>query len=232
MKKQKTSKRFVEAVSKVDKTKNYKLDEAITLLKEVANAKFDESVEIHMLLGIDPKQSEQQIRPTITLPHGSGKKVRVIAFVDSANETVAKDAGADIVGTEEVIAQIIQKGEINFDVAVAVPTMMAKLAKAARILGPRGLMPNPKTDTVGTNVEKMIKEQKAGKVSFKNDNTSNIHMTVAKISFDETKIMENAQTAIEAIKKARPAKTKGTFIKSATLTSTMGPAIKLDTGSL
>jgi len=232
MKKQKTSKRFKEAVSKVDKTKTYKLDEAVTLLKEVANAKFDESIEIHMLLGIDPKQSEQQIRPTITLPHGSGKKVRVIAFVDSANETIAKEAGADIIGTQEVIDKLIQKGVIDFDVAIAVPTMMPKLAKAARILGPRGLMPNPKTDTVGTNVEKMIKEQKAGKVSFKNDNTSNIHMTVAKISFDEQKIVDNSQTAIDAIKKARPGKVKGIFIKSATLTSTMGPAIKLDTSSL
>lgn len=226
------SKRFKEAQKTVDKTKLYSLEEAIKVLKSVAPAKFDESVEIHMRLGIDPKQSDQQIRPTITLPHGSGKKVRVIAFVDSANESVAKEAGADIIGTEEYIEKLVQKGEINFDVAVAVPSMMPKLAKAARILGPRGLMPNPKTDTVGTNVEKMIKEQKAGKVSFKNDATGNIHMTIAKISFDETKLVDNAKTAIEAIKKAKPSKSKGVYIKSATLTSTMGPAIYLDTASL
>lgn len=232
MQKRKVSKRFKEAKKNVDKTKVYPLAEAITLLKSVANAKFDESVEIHMLLGIDPKQSDQQVRPTITLPHGTGKNVRVIAFVDSANEKAAQDAGADIIGTEEVIEKLIQKGEINFDVAVAVPSMMPKLAKAARVLGPRGLMPNPKTDTVGTNVEKMIKEQKAGKVSFKNDNTSNIHMTVAKISFDEAKIVDNAQAAIDAVKKAKPSKAKGIYLKSATLTSTMGPGIKLDTSSL
>lgn len=185
-----------------------------------------------MSLGIDPKQSDQQIRPTIVLPHGSGKTVRVAAFVDSANETAAKEAGADIVGTEETIDKLVQTGTIEFDVAVAVPSMMPKLAKAARVLGPRGLMPNPKTDTVGTDVAKMIKEQKGGKVSFKNDNTGNIHAIVGKASFDEAKLLENTKTVIEAIKKAKPASSKGIFIKSAFMSSTMGPGVQIDPSTL
>jgi large subunit ribosomal protein L1 len=228
----KKSKRYIEAKKSFDKAKLHTLEDAVKTLKAIKPAKFDESVEVHMRLGIDPKQSDQQIRPTISLPHGTGKVVRVIAFVDTANESAAKEAGADIIGNEEYIEKLVQKGEINFDVAIATPAMMTKLAKAARVLGPRGLMPNPKTDTVGTNVEKMIKEQKAGKVSFKNDNTGNIHMTVAKISFSEDKLIDNIRTAIDAIKKAKPSKSKGIYIKSATLTSTMGPAIKLDTSSL
>ncbi|MFH1611239.1 MAG: 50S ribosomal protein L1 [Patescibacteria group bacterium] len=228
----KKSKRYKEAVKAIDKTKLYTLEEAVKALKSVKSAKFDESVEVHMNLGIDPKQSDQQIRPTISLPHGTGKVVRVVAFVDSANESVAKEAGADIIGNEEYIEKLVQKGDIEFDVAIATPMMMPKLAKAARVLGPRGLMPNPKTETVGTNIEKMIKEQKAGKVSFKNDATGNIHMTVAKVSFDEAKLIDNIKTAVDAIKKAKPSKSKGVFIKSATLTSTMGPAIKLDLNSL
>ncbi|MBU4315008.1 50S ribosomal protein L1 [Patescibacteria group bacterium] len=228
----KKSKRYKEAVKTISQAKLYTLEEAVKALKSVQSAKFDESVEVHMNLGIDPKQSDQQIRPTISLPHGTGKVVRVVAFVDSANESVAKAAGADIIGNEEYIEKLVQKGDIEFDVAIATPTMMPKLAKAARVLGPRGLMPNPKTETVGTNIEKMIKEQKAGKVSFKNDATGNIHMTVAKVSFDEAKLIDNIKTAIDAIKKAKPSKSKGVFIKSATLTSTMGPAIKLDLNSL
>ncbi|PIX62225.1 50S ribosomal protein L1 [Candidatus Uhrbacteria bacterium CG_4_9_14_0_2_um_filter_41_50] len=227
-----TNKRFKEAQAKIEKDKLYSLEEAVKLAKTNATAKFDESIEIHMSLGIDPKQSDQQIRPTVILPHGTGKKVRIVAFVDSANEKIAKDAGADIVGTEEYIEKLVQTGVIEFDIAVAVPGMMPKLAKAARILGPRGLMPNPKTDTVGTNVVKMIEEQKGGKVSFKNDNTSNIHMSIARASFEEGKILENAQVAIAAIKKAKPASSKGIYIKSAFMTSTMGPAVKLDTATL
>jgi len=222
------SKRYKEAKKGVDKTKLYSLEEAVELLKECASAKFDETVEMHFNAGIDPKKGDQQIRGTVVLPHGSGKKVRVAAFVDSANEKAAKDAGADIIGTEEVIDQINQTGKIEFDVAVATPAMMPKLAKAARVLGPRGLMPNPKTDTVGPNVEKMIQEQKAGKVSFKNDDTSNIHVTVGKGSFDADKLKENAVAVIEAIRKAKPSSSKGVYLKSTTITCTMGPAIKLD----
>jgi len=226
------SKRFKESEQKIDKNKTHSLEEASTLVKECASTKFDETVEMHFNVGIDTKKGDQQIRGTVSLPHGSGKKVRVAAFVDGANETVAKEAGADIVGTEETIATLVQTGKIEFDVAVAVPAMMPKLAKAARILGPRGLMPNPKTDTVGPNVEKMITEQKAGKVSFKNDDTANVHVTVGKCSFEPAKLHENATAVVEAIKKSKPSSSKGIFIKSATMTSTMGPAIKIDANNL
>lgn len=222
------SSRFTGAQAKVDKTKEYTVEEAITLAKECSAVKFDETAEIHMNLGIDPKKGDQQVRATVTLPHGTGKKVRVAAFVDSANETAAKEAGADIIGTEEFIEQLIKTGNIEFDVAVAVPSMMPKLAKAARVLGPRGLMPNPKTDTVGPNVEKMIQDQKGGKIAFKNDNTSNIHVSFGKVSFDAEKLVENVQAVIEAVKKAKPSAAKGVYIKSANISTTMGPGIKLD----
>jgi large subunit ribosomal protein L1 len=223
------SKRFTELKNNVDKTKVYSVADAVTLMKASATAKFDETVEVHFNLGIDTKQGDQQIRGTVTLPHGSGKTKKVIAFVDSANEAAAKAAGADIVGGEELIEEIAKTGKIDFDVAVAVPAMMPKLAKAAKVLGPRGLMPNPKTDTVGPNVGKMVEEQKAGKLSFKNDNTGNVHMIVGKASFTPDKLEANINLAIDTIKKAKPQSSKGIFIKSITLTSTMGPALKLDT---
>lgn len=221
-------KRYTEGKAKINKDQVYTITEAIALLKEVAKAKFDESVELHFRTGIDPKKGDQQIRGTVVLPHGTGKTKRVAAFVDPANETAATEAGADIIGTEEYIDKLVQTGNIDFDVAVAVPSMMPKLAKAARILGPRGMMPNPKTDTVGPNVAKMIQEQKGGKVAFKNDNTSNVHATVGKISFDAAKLEENVRTTVEAIKKSKPASSKGVFIKAAFITSSMGPSIKID----
>ena len=226
------SKRFKEVKSRVDRTKLYTLPEAVALVKACAGAKFDETVELALNLGIDPKKGDQQIRGTVTLPHGTGKTKRVAAFVDSTNETAAKEAGADVIGTEEVIEQIVKTGKIDFDVAVAVPSMMPKLAKAAKVLGPRGLMPNPKTDTVSPNIAKMIQDQKGGKISFKNDDTSNVHITVGKCSFDEKKLEENLATVVEAIKKAKPASSKGIYIKSAVIASTMGPGVKLDTVAL
>lgn len=225
------SKRFTAASSNVGK-QTYSINDAIALVKQNATAKFDETVEMHMALGIDPKQGDQQIRATVTLPHGTGKTKKVIAFVDANNEAAAKAAGADIVGTEETIDEIAKTGKIDFDVAVAVPAMMPKLAKAAKVLGPRGLMPNPKTDTVGPNIAKIIEEQKGGKVAFKNDNTSNVHMILGKASFDQEKLVANVAMAVEAIKKTKPASSKGIFIRSATLTSTMGPAVHLDLSSL
>ncbi len=225
------SKRFTEVQSKIDKKKAHSVSEAVAALKAGATAKFDETIELHFNLGIDPKMGDQQIRGTLVLPHGSGKSKKVIAFVDAANVDTAKAAGADLIGDEATIEAIAKTGKIDFDVAVAMPIMMAKLAKAAKVLGPRGLMPNPKTDTVGPNIAKMIEEQKAGKLSFKNDATSNVHMIVGKASFDAKKLEDNLNMAVEAIRKIKPSTSKGVYIKSCTVTSTMGPAIKLDTGA-
>ena len=221
----KTSKRMQEARTQIDKGNVYSTAEAIELAIATSKVKFDASVEAHFALGIDPKKGDQQVRTTVTLPHGTGKTKRVAAFVDAASMDDAKAAGADIVGDEQTIAEIAQSKTIDFDVAVATPAMMPKLAKIAQVLGPRGLMPNPKTDTVGTNVAKMIEDQKGGKVAFKNDNTSNVHMTIGKVSFGAEKIAENLAVALDALKRAKPASSKGTYIKSATLTTSMGPGI-------
>lgn len=212
----------------VDRTKVYSIDEAITLVKKAATAKYDEAVELHIHLGIDPSKSDQQVRGTIALPHGVGKSKRVAVFVEAAKEEEAKAAGADIVGGEELIEKIAQTSQIDFDVAIATPTMMPKIAKLARLLGPRGLMPNPKTDTVGPNVTKMITEQKAGKQSFKNDNTGNIHQVFGRASFSEEKLKENLKVLLEAIKRLKPSASKGIFLKRTTITSTIGPGIKIE----
>ncbi len=227
-----SSKRLTALAKQITKNKKYTLDEAITLVKQNATAKFDETIEIHVRTGIDPAKGDQQLRGTVALPHGTGKKVRIVAFVDSTNETAAKDAGADIIGTEEYIDTLVKTGKIDFDVAVAVPAMMPKLAKAARVLGPRGLMPNPKTDTVSPNVAKMIEEQKAGKTSFKNDNTSNVHSIVGRASFSEAQLKDNIALTLETIKKARPSSTKGIFMRAIFLTSTMGPSVEIDASSI
>ena len=197
-------------------------------MKKTSTTKFDGSVEIHLNLGIDPKKGEQQVRITLVMPNSTGKTKKIAAFVPADKEKEATDAGADIVGGEELIAQIATTGKIDFDVAVATPDMMPKMAKVAKVLGPKGLMPNPKTETVSANVKKMIEELKRGKISIKNDATGNIHQTIGKTSLDNEKLAENAKAIIEAIRKAKPASSKGVFIKNAVLTSTMGPAIKVD----
>lgn len=220
-------KRFTELKTTVEK-KLYNVKDAVDLVKKDATAKFDETVELHFNLGIDPKMGDQLIRGTITLPHGTGKSKKVVAFVDAGNEAAAKAAGADIIGTEEYLDTLVKTGKIDFDVAVAVPSMMPKLAKAAKILGPRGLMPNPKTDTVGPNIAKMVEEQKAGKLSFKNDNTANVHMIVGKASFPAEKLVSNVNAAMDAISRAKPQSAKGIYMKSVTMTSTMGPAVRLE----
>lgn len=226
MKKQ--SKRFATAAKKVDKNKVYGLEEAIKITKDTANTKFDSSVEVHINLGIDPKKGDQLVRGSLTLPHGTGKTVKIAAFVAADKEKEAKDAGADIVGGEELIAEIKKTGKIEFDVAVATPNMMPKLAMIAQTLGPRGLMPSPKNETISPNIIKTIEDLKKGKVSFKNDDTANVHQVIGKTSFTEAQIKENYENFMETILKIRPSAAKGTYIKNITLSSTMGPGIKVE----
>ena len=222
------SKRMTDLETMVDKTKVYTIDEAIELVKKTSNVKFDASVEAHVRLGINPKKSDQQIRSTVILPHGTGKTKSVAAFVSENNEKAAKDAGADFICGEEEIKKIKDTGKVEFDVAVATPDMMPKLAVAAKILGPKGLMPNPKTGTVDTDVKKMIEEIKKGKAAFKNDDTANIHQAIGKVSFDNAKLKENFEAFMEVLKKIKPNTVKGTYIKSLYLTSSMGPSVKVE----
>ncbi len=221
-------KRYLEAKKLVDPKKVYSIDEAVKLLKALPTTKFDAAIELHANLGVDPTKGDQQVRGTIVLPHGTGKTKKVIAFVEAEKEAEAKTAGADIMGNEETMEKILKTGVIEFDVAIATPGMMPKLSKLAKILGPRGLMPNPKTDTVGSNITKMIQEQKAGKVSFKNDDTGNIHQIFGRVSFDEIKLKENLLALIEAIKKVKPAAAKGIYIQNAVVCTTMSPGIHVE----
>lgn len=227
-----SSKRYKALKGSIEPKKLYTPAEAIELVKKNSSAKFDESVEVHINLGIDVKKSDQQIRATITFPHSIGKTKRVCAFVPEGKAAESKEAGADLVGAEDLIDEIARTGKINFDVAVATPDMMPKLAKVAKILGPKGLMPNPKTDTVGPNIKKIIEDLKKGKVAFKNDATGNVHQIIGKASLDSAKLLENLTTFVEAIKKSKPATAKGTYVKSLTATSTMGPGVRIDPNSI
>ncbi len=222
------SKRYNELKKLVDPKKVYSPEEAAELVKKTSTTKFDASIEVHINLGIDVKKGDQQVRSTIIFPHSIGKSKKIIAFVPADKEKDAKEAGADIVGGEELISEIASTGKINFDVAVATPDMMPKLAKVAKILGPTGLMPNPKTDTVGANVKKLVEDLKKGKVAFKNDTTGNIHQTIGKASLGSKELVENLNVLMEAVKKNKPASAKGTYINSVTLASTMGPGVKVD----
>jgi large subunit ribosomal protein L1 len=228
----KHSKRYVELSKLIDSKKVYPVAEAIELVKKTGTTKFGSSIEFHANLGIDIKKSDQQVRYTIVMPHTAGKTKKIAAFVPGDKEKEAKEAGAEIVGGEELVAEIAQSGKTDFDVAVATPDMMPKLAKLAKLLGPKGLMPNPKTETVGTNVRKMIEELKKGKVTVKNDSTGNIHQVVGKVSQSSDELRANIEMTINALRKAKPASAKGSFIKNAVLVSTMGPSVKIDLASV
>ena len=221
------SKRYQKAHEMIDKEKKYELDEAIKLLKGFPITKFDETIEIHMNLGVDPRKADQQIRNSLVLPHGSGKSVKVLVFAEGDKADEAKDAGADYVGVDEFVEKI-NSGWMDFDVAISTPNLMGKIGRLGRVLGPRGLMPNPKIGTVTMDIKKAVDESKGGKITYRIDKFSNLHIIGGKMSFDEKKIKENLITIIAAIIKERPAALKGVFIKSMSITSTMGPGIKLD----
>ena len=223
----KRSKKYQAASKKIDSDKTYTVDQAIKLVKTTNSSNFDASVEIHVRLGINPKKSEQQVRGTITLPNGTGKTKIIAAFVSPEKENEAKEARADIVGGEDLIGDIKKTGKIEFAVALASPDMMPKLAVIAKILGPRGLMPSPKNETITTNLEKTIAELKQGKINFKNDDTGNVHQIIGKVSFAEKKLVENYLAFIQALTKAKPSSTKGIFIKNISISSSMGPGVKV-----
>jgi large subunit ribosomal protein L1 len=222
------AKKFIDASKKVDRSKLYDPQEAFGLLKELAFAKFDETVELHVRLGIDPRQSDQQVRGAIVLPFGTGKTVRVAVFAKGEKAKEAEAAGADFVGAEDLAAKVQQENFLAFDVAVATPDMMGVIGKLGKILGPRGLMPNPKTGTVTFDLERAIREIKAGKVEYRVDKTAIIHVAIGKISFDKEKLVGNFSTLMEAVVKAKPSAAKGTYLKSVVIASTMGPGIKIN----
>ena len=223
----KLTKKQKEAASKIEKNKLYSLKDAAALIKVVASAKFDESVDIAVRLGVDPRKANQMVRGVVTLPHGTGKDVKVLALVTPDKEAEAKEAGADYVGLDDYL-QKIKDGWTDVDVIITMPSVMGKLGPLGRVLGPRGLMPNPKTGTVTMDVAKAVLEVKAGKIDFKVDKTGIIHAGIGRISFDADKIVDNAHEIIQTLIKLKPTAAKGTYIKSIYLTSTMSPAIALD----
>ncbi len=225
----KHSKRFVELQSKVDRTKNYMPAEAIELVKACSNAKFDETVEIHLRMGVDPRYADQQVRGVVTLPNGTGRTVRILVFAGPDGQTLAREAGADYVGAEDLADQIM-KGWTDFDVVLATPDMMRIVGRLGKVLGPRGLMPSPKTGTIipAEDLPRVINESRLGRVEFRVDKTSNIHVPIGKASFGSDKLLQNLGALMEALIAAKPATLKGNYINRVTLTSTMGPGVKTD----
>ncbi|HYA26618.1 MAG TPA: 50S ribosomal protein L1 [Thermodesulfovibrionales bacterium] len=224
-------KKMDSAAKKVESGKEYALEEAVRLLKEASYAKFDETVDLALNLGVDPKKSDQMVRGTVVLPHGMGKKVKVLVFAKGEKEKEAREAGADHVGAEDLVEKI-QKGWLDFDNAVATPDIMGLVGKLGKVLGPRGLMPNPKLGTVTFDVAKAVKEIKAGKVEYKTEKAGIVHVPIGKVSFDVEKLLDNARVIIDAIVKAKPGTSKGKYLKKVALSSTMGPGIRVDVGKL
>ncbi|MBI5905734.1 MAG: 50S ribosomal protein L1 [Deltaproteobacteria bacterium] len=227
----KHGKKYLEARGKVNREAKYSLDEALALLKDTAKAKFDETVEVAMRLGVDPKYPDQQVRGSVVLPHGTGKSLRVLVFAKGEKEKEALEAGADFAGSDDLVAKI-QGGWLDFDKAVATPDMMGAVGKIGKLLGPRGLMPNPKVGTVTFDVARAVRELKGGKVEFRVDQTATLHAGIGKVSFGPDRIRENFQTFFDAIMKAKPSGAKGTYIRTLSLSTTMGPGIRLNTSAL
>ena len=225
----KKGKKYVEAAKLVDKMTQYEVEDAVSLVKKTAVAKFDETIEAHIRLGVDGRHADQQVRGAVVLPHGTGKTVRVLVFAKGAKLDEAQAAGADFVGGEELIPKIQNEGWFDFDVVVATPDMMGVVGRLGRVLGPRGLMPNPKAGTVTMDVTKAIEDIKAGKVEYRLDKANIIHVAVGKDSFSEEQLADNVNAIMDAIRKAKPASAKGQYFRSVTLASTMGPGVKLNT---
>ncbi len=223
----KRGKKYIESANLVDRTKLYDVETALDLVEKTAKAKFDETVELHIKLGVDGRNADQQVRGVVVLPNGTGKTVKVLVFAKGDNVAIAEKAGADYVGAEELIAKI-QGGWMDFDAVVTTPDMMPQLGKIAKILGPKGLMPNPKSGTVTTDIAKALHDIKAGKVEYRLDKTNIIHVRIGKVSFGKEKLVENFNALMDAIVKAKPAAAKGTYIKSVTAACTMGPGIRVD----
>ena len=224
----KKSKKYVEALNKIDRTRLYDATEALSLVAEVATAKFDETVEAHIKLGVDSRHADQQVRGAVVLPHGTGKTKRVLVFAKGAKAAEAEAAGADFVGAEELVQKIQGENWFEFDIVVATPDMMGVVGRLGRVLGPKGLMPNPKAGTVTMDVTKAVNDIKAGKIEYRLDKTNIIHVPVGKASFTSEQLNDNFQSLMGAINKAKPSSLKGQYIKSAVLTSTMGPGVKLN----
>ncbi|GGF13769.1 MULTISPECIES: 50S ribosomal protein L1 [Pseudoalteromonas] len=227
----KLTKRMRTIREKVDATKDYEINEAVALLKELATAKFVESVDVAVNLGIDARKSDQNVRGATVLPNGTGREVRVAVFTQGANAEAAKEAGAELVGMED-LAELVKKGEMNFDVVVASPDAMRVVGQLGQILGPRGLMPNPKTGTVTPNVAEAVKNAKAGQVRYRNDKNGIIHTTIGKVDFTAEQLQQNLEALIVALKKAKPSQAKGTFVKKVTISTTMGAGVAVDQNSL
>ena len=224
----KHGKKYIDSAKTIEKTKLYEVDEAVSTVLETAKAKFDETIELHVRLGVDPKQADQQVRGVLVLPHGTGKEVKVLVLAKGEKADEAKAAGADFVGAEDMIQKIQTENWFDYDVIITTPDMMGLVGRIGKVLGPKGLMPNPKSGTVTMDVTKAIKDTKAGKVEYRLDKTAIIHCPIGKKSFGAEKIKENYQALIEAIIKAKPAAAKGTYIKSVSVASTMGPGVKIN----
>ena len=226
----KRGKDYQEALKQVDRTRYYSPEEAIELAKKTSYVNFDATVEVHMRLGVNPRHADQQVRSVVLLPHGLGKEVRILVFAEGEAEKIAREAGADYAGSDDLVKQI-QDGWLDFDVAISIPQMMGKVGRLGRVLGPRGLMPNPKAGTIvsAEHLPRVIKEARLGRVEFRIDKTANLHVPIGKVSFPADKLLDNMAALFEAVKKAKPASAKGQYVRKITLAASMGPGIKLDT---